>query len=233
MNLETNHPKKPTVVNVVDDMDFDFRPITSGLGFHTSKTTEVKPTFESAPLMSSPSISMPNISHARKESQAQIYQNELSLFYGSEVKTTQPAEQVKEEKIIRLATKPQRVIAYVIDVTTVLSFLGIILTVMARLIDMDLMDVWTSYPGDMTPLVLTLFVGFYLIYFSVFEKTTQSTLGKSLVGITVVSTQNKNLSFLNLVLRSAITLLNVISLGLFSYFDLQNKVCDSKVIKVD
>jgi hypothetical protein len=233
MNLETNTPKKPTIVNVVDDMDFDFKPITSGLGFHNNITTEVKPTFEAAPLLNTPSISMPNITHARKETQAQIYQNELSLFYGKELNINLPAEQVKEEKIIRIATKPQRVIAYMIDVTTILSFLGIMLTVMARLIEMDLVEVWKAYPGEMTPLVLTLFVGFYLIYFSVFEKTKQSTLGKSMVGITLVSNQNKNLSLIILILRSSITLLNVVSLGLFSYFDLQNKVCDSKVIKVD
>jgi hypothetical protein len=71
------------------------------------------------------------------------------------------------------------------------------------------------------------------MYFSIFEKTSQSTLGKNLLGITVVDLDNKNQSFIMLVFRTFISLTNFVSLGLFSYFDLQNKVSNSKVVKAD
>ena len=65
------------------------------------------------------------------------------------------------------------------------------------------------------------------MYFSIFEKTSQSTLGKNLLGITVVDLDNKSQSFTLLMFRSFVSLMNFVSLGLFSYFDLQNKVSNS------
>jgi len=230
MNLETNSTKKPNVMLTSDDIDFDFKPITSGLGFHQNKTTEIKPTFHESQSLNMNSMPMP-APMARKENQ--IYQNELSAFYGRETQTVEPVVAVKKEKIFRLATKSQRVLAYVLDLGLILSSVALVLTIMSRLIEKDLIDVWTTYPNEITPLVLILFTGFYMMYFSIFEKTFQSTLGKNLLGITVVDLDNKNQSFIMLVFRSFISLMNFVSLGLFSYFDLQNKVSNSKVVKVD
>lgn len=231
MNLESNPSKKPTVVAASDDIDFDFKPITSGLGFHSTKTTEIKPAFTEMPSMNINSMPAP-APMARKENN-QIYQNELSIFYNRE---TAPAANIqveapKPEKVIRLATKSSRVLAYVLDLALVVSCLGLVLTIMSRTIEMDLMEVWLAYPNEITPLVITLFCGFYLMYFSIFEKTAGSTLGKNLLGISVVNSENRPQSFSMLLLRSFISLVNFISLGLFSYFDLQNKVSGSKVIK--
>jgi uncharacterized RDD family membrane protein YckC len=217
-------------------MDFDFKPITSGLGFHTQKTTEIRPAFNDAPIYSSHSIpaSVPaSTPAARTINQNQIYQNELSLFYNSETSTQAPAETARPEKVIRLATKSQRIVAYFLDMGLILSLLGIVLTIMARMVEMDLMEVWSAYPNEITPLVMTLFVGFYLMYFSIFEKTSQSTLGKNLMGIKVLNIGNKAQGFSMLLVRSFVSLMNFVSLGLFSYFDLQNKISNTKVVRVD
>lgn len=236
MNLESNPSKKtaPQVVVPSDDFDFDFKPITSGLGFHAQKTTEIKPAFQES--MSSIQISQPVITpamSARKD--AQVYQNDLSIFYNRDAAINHPAPAVeaKPEKVYRLASKSQRVIAYFLDLGLIASVLGLVLTIMSRLIDVDLMEVWTAYPNEITPLVVTLFCGFYLIYFSIFEKTFTSTMGKSLLNLRVVNLENRTQNFSSLLLRSFISLVNFISLGLFSYFDLQNKVTSSKVIKAD
>ncbi len=233
MNLETTPSKKTIQNNIIEDIDFEFKPITSGLGFHHQKTTEIKP--------STNEVSLPKfastVTHLKKEvrqpsNTSAVYQNDLSLFYGHELQKEIPLEE-KKETIYRIATSSQRVIAYVLDLSAVLSFLAIVLTIMARLIHMDIVEAWSTYPHEITPLILTLFVGFYLIYFSIFEKTQQSTIGKSMVGITVVNMENKPQNFLMLVLRSTLTLSNFISLGLFAYFDLQNKVSKTKVVKVN
>jgi hypothetical protein len=231
MNLESNPSKKPNVVVALDDLDFDFKPITSGLGFHNNKTSVIKPAFSESQIMMNQVTTPVAVPVARKENQ--IYQNELSVFYGRENPVNVPVENTKVEKIIRNATKSQRVLAYVLDLGLVLSFVAIVLTVMSRLIHMDLMEVWTSYPNEITPLVLVLFAGFYMMYFSIFEKTMQSTFGKNLLGITVVDLDNKSQTFTMLMFRSFISLMNFVSLGLFSYFNLQNKVSNTKVIRID
>lgn len=230
MNLEQvkNQKNNPSVI---DDIDFEFKPITSGLGFHHQKATEIKPVITERTVAVSPiSQSMPA---AKKENT--IYQSDLSIFYGQAPAQTIPSPELKisEEKYYRLATKPQRVFAYMTDLLFITSILGLVLTVMARTISMDLIDVWTQYPNEITPLVMTLFCGFYVIYFSIFEKASQSTLGKNLFGIRVTGMNDKSLSLVALLIRSTVSLLNFVSLGLFSYFDLQNKITSSKVIRID
>jgi hypothetical protein len=48
----------------------------------------------------------------------------------------------------------------------------------------------------------------------------------------VTSQNNSSLGLGVLLLRSIFSLMNFISLGLFSYFDLQNRISGSKVIQV-
>ena len=234
MDLENLNNKK-NAAPLADDFDFDFKPITSGLGFHHgSKTQEIKPVFTDKPIIAR--TSAPQITPVAAKKEMNVYQNDLSMFYNQAPPMTMeapPLPEIKEEKVYRLATKPQRIVAYLADLLFIASLLGMVLTVMARTISMDLMDVWSQYPNEITPLFVTLFCGFYLIYFSVFEKAGQSTLGKSLFNLKVVSEDNKTLSLLSLLARSTVSLLNFVSLGLFSYFDLQNKITSSKVIRID
>jgi uncharacterized RDD family membrane protein YckC len=232
MNLEEiKQNNKITQVTDDLDLDFDFKPITSGLGFHHQKTTDAKATQIDRTVVVSPIATTPK--PFKKE--MNVYQNDLSLFYGQASSNTAPAPELKEkeEKFFRLASKPQRVFAYLTDLAFLVSILGMVMTIMARTIRMDLMKVWSMYPSEITPLVLVLFCGFYLIYFSIFEKASQSTLGKNLFGLRVTDTSDKALPLAALIIRSSVSLLNFVSLGLFSYFDLQNKITDSKVIRID
>ena len=235
MNLESTPSKKNQSPKNNDDFvmdDFEFKPITSGLGFHHPKQAEPKAASYSD---RSIPVTTPIIQSIPRKDNSNIYQNDLSLFYGQQTPTEMeaPKAEIKDEVVYRNASKAQRSFAYVLDLTLVLSMLGIVLTIMARTIEMDLMEVWSAYPNEITPLVVILFCGFYLIYFSIFENSTQSTLGKNLLNLRVVSTKNEIQEFHLLLLRSFISLTNFVSLGLFSYFDLQNKITNSKVIRVD
>jgi uncharacterized RDD family membrane protein YckC len=215
---------------VIDDLEFDFRPITPGLGFHHQNRNEVRPQLAERKVAASSSIPVV----AKKE--MNIYQNDLSLFYGPQAKpqaveVSTPAQ--KEEKSYPVASRRQRIMAYFLDLIFLGSILSLVLTIMARTISLDLREAWFLYPNEMTPLVVTLFVGFYLIYFSIFEKSANSTIGKDVLGLRVVDEHNRSLSLTYLFFRAFIGLLNFVSLGLFSYFDLQNKVTGSKIIKVN
>ncbi len=237
---QTQKPKtKPAPIQEEgkDDFDFEFKPITSGLGFHQPKTPEIKPVFTDR----IPSVPSTPVGAPLGKKEMNVYQNDLSLFYGqasaSQPTATLAPSQVEAEEVVeepyRTATRSQRVFAYVTDLTLICSVLGIVLTVMARTISMDLLEVWSQFPNEITPLVITLFCGFYLMYFSIFEKASQSTLGKNLFHLRVLGTDDRPLALSSLLLRSVVSLLNFVSLGLFSYFDLQNKVTGSKVVRVD
>lgn len=230
MNIEqvkNNNKEMP----IIDDIDFDFKPITSGLGFHHQKTTDAKPVVMERK-MATPNTQFQTIPEKKE---ANVYQSDLSIFYGNgneEVKTSMPEKKI-EEKIIRLAPRASRISAYVFDLLFITGLLGIVLTVMARTISMDIYEAWSNYPSEITPLVMTLFCGFYIMYFSIFEKAGQSTIGKFVFKLKVTSTENGSLSLAALIMRSVVSLLNFVSLGLFSYFDLQDKITGSKVVRVD
>lgn len=228
MNLEQNKNQKNNTSSI-DDLDFDFKPITSGLGFHQTKT-EVKPMIQERPMTVA---QVAPIIPVKKD--LNVYQNDLAIFYNQAVeKKAQEVEaKIEEEKFFKLATKSQRVVAYIADLLFIVSILGIMLMVMARTTGMDLLEIWSSYPNEITPLVVTLFCGFYLNYFSIFEKAGQSTLGKSMFNLRVISLDDKNPGLITLFMRSTIGLLNFVSLGLFSYFDLQNKITGTKVVRAE
>ncbi len=231
MNLESSSsPKKTPPALDLDLEDFDFKPITSGLGFsHQQKTSEIKPVFaeRTSPVREAP-VSRPQ---QMPKNDMNVYQNDLSLFYG-QTESSRPVPVIEErlEKVYRVAAKADRIVAYVLDMGILLSVMSVMLLFMAKATGMEIMEAWAQYPDEITPLVMTLFCGFYLLYFSIGEKN-GATLGKSLMNIRVVNSENKNQEFMTLVARSFISLMNFASIGLFSYFDLQNKATNSKVIK--
>jgi uncharacterized RDD family membrane protein YckC len=235
MNLDTNSSPQKNIPPMLDeDLDFDFKPITSGLGFHHQKTTEVKPYASDVNLPKMQSSSKKIISSpSPKMEQNTFFQGDLALFYGAPQVETVTREQAKTEKVYRQASNSQRVLAYVLDLGLILSFLSLVMMIMARLIHLDLVEAMQTYPHEMTPMLLVLFVGFYLLYFAIFEKTAASTFGKNILGLAVVQENHQSLGFARLVLRTCISLANFISLGFFSYFDLQNKMTGSKVIRND
>ena len=233
MNLESSSsPKKTPPALDLDLEDFDFKPLTSGLGFsHQQKTSEIKPVFleRTAPVREAPVTRQQPVT----KNEMNVCQNDLSLFYGqAEANRHSPVIEEKPEKVYRVASKIDRMVAYVFDMGVLLSVISIMLMFMAKATGMEIMAAWAQYPDEITPLVVTLFSGFYLLYFSIGEKN-GSTIGKSLVNVKVVNMENKNQDFMTLVARTFITLMNFASIGLFSYFDLQNKATNSKVIKAD
>jgi uncharacterized RDD family membrane protein YckC len=235
MNLDNVPSTKKNSASVDFDLDeFDFRPITSGLGFsHQQKTTtEIKPAFaERQVVRETPVVARPK---AAPKKEMNVYQNDLSIFYGDSQQTAPvvPMPEPKREKVYRTASRTDRSVAYILDLGILGSVLSVMLTFMSRALGMNIMEAWAQYPNEITPLILTLFSGFYLLYFSISEKT-GATMGKAMMNIRVVNTENRSQDFMSLVLRTLITLTNFASLGLFSYFDLQNKATSSKVIKAD
>jgi uncharacterized RDD family membrane protein YckC len=220
--------------SLIDDFDIDFKPITSGLGFNHPKTTDPKSFVveKKASLNSSLNISLKN--------EIGFHKNEFAKFY-EDIKTNELVSSSIEKPIVsnketeiyfQDAKSSKRILAYLFDVSLVISLVSLVLVAMSRLIQVDLVSTFMLYPEELFPLAFILFVGFYLIYFSIFEKTSQSSLGKSIFSLRVVRVDQKPLSLLVLLLRSFITLLNILSLGLFSYFDLQSKISGTRVIKV-
>jgi len=242
MNIEPTLSKSTQKVSH-DDLnldDFDFKPITSGLGFHHPKIQEVKPVFTEKNIQLPVVKNIPSPT-AAKRSETPVYENDLSLFYKNTVTTSETAkaktnnedisEKISSEISYVLASRFKRILSYTLDLLFLTSILLLVLVTMTRIIGMDLISAWENYPHEITPLVCVLFSGFYVIYFSIFEKSSSSTVGKNMLGLEVVNIDNSYPSLGVLILRSVISLLNFLSLGLFSWFNLQDKITQTKIIR--
>lgn len=235
MNLEpvNNGNKAPAEIDDLFD-DLDFKPITSGLGFH-HKANNPKPAFTERVTPQAASQTPISNTQAPPQTGTEVYQNDLSVFYNNTLGTTPSTPTKKSEpeiKKMKTASTGLRLGAFVADLLFIFSLLSIVVVVMARIIHMDAISAWRSYPQEITPLVASLFVGFYLMYFSIFDKFPGASLGKTMFNLKVVQKgDQKALSFSQLLARSVITLVGFLSFGLFSYFDLQNKMTNSEVVR--
>lgn len=216
------------------DLDnFDFKPITPGLGFHQdAKPVESQELPKPAPLRrerasTSPYQKMDSVSES-------FFPSDLESFYSNSAQTktsTVSAARIQEIIPLKAAASSERIAAYVLDIFLLLSAVALTALTMTRVLGLSISEVSARYPNEATPLILTLFVGYYLIYFSVFEKSETSTLGKSIFSLKVSHEENEDLSLGQLMLRSMLSLFNFVSLGLFSYYDLQSKMSRSKVVR--
>lgn len=193
MNLENVPSPKKNPASVDIDLDeFDFKPITSGLGFSQQQktTTEIKPAFAERQISREiPVVSRPQ-SAPNKE--MNVYQNDLSLFYGQSEQNVRAtaAVEAKPEKTYHSATSAVRIVAYILDMGILCSILSVMLMFMSRATGLEIMEAWSLYPNEITPLILTLYCGFYILYFSISEKN-GATMGKALMNIRVVDAHNR------------------------------------------
>lgn len=215
------------------DLDnFDFKPITSGLGFHHEPKAEPQEMPKPTTLRRERSGKSP---YQKFETNSEsFFPSDLESFYADAsgaAAVEKLASRVREIAPLRNASPSERIAAYVLDLGLILSAVTLTGLTMTRVLDLSLSEVTSRYPNEATPLMLTLFVGYYLIYFSVFEKSEASTLGKSIFSLRVSAEEGEEMSLIKLLMRSSISLLNFVSLGLFSYYDLQSKMSRSRVVR--
>ncbi len=212
--------------------NFDFKPITSGLGFHQEPKVEPQEMPKSNPVRRERTGTSPY--QKFETSHESFFPSDLESFYASASKAQISQKMItpmKEVAPLRSADSSTRVAAYILDLALILSAVTLTGLTMTRVLGLSLSEVANRYPNEATPLMLTLFVGYYLIYFSVFEKSETSTLGKSIFSIRVSAMENEDLTLGKLLIRSSLSLFNFVSLGLFSYYDLQSKMSRSRVVR--
>ena len=196
-----------------DSVDFEFKPINQGLGFHQKETPVTKPLskdFEDA-----------KKADLQKQYKADLLKRSVTLEETNQMKQRKPIT-VKAEQT--LATPLSRSLAFAIDLLFVIS--NVLLTVYV-LVNMTKIDISDLMGIDLLLLCSGLTVFYYLLYFSVFELMPWSTFGKYFFDLKVTCNNGSRLSFNESLLRS---LLSIGSLPLL-VFDWHNKLTKTKVLK--
>lgn len=230
----------------IDDLlnDFDFKPITQGLGFHHSlkdkKEVSVSLKTKAASLgddLETRATSLKK-NYTHDEKKQNINMGDLSPFYNNEPKQlhqeielsiplTQDEEQVIENES---ATYLSRTIAWGIDMIMLTAIMLITVTgiLISTDVPLEIINVF-MISDDLLMSFTALSAMFYIFYFSFLDKTNYSTPGKRMMSIKVDSNFGR-LSLFQTFSRTIISILCVFTLGLISLTKLQDTMTNTKVV---
>lgn len=207
--------------------EFEFNPITEGLGFHHEKEKKtVLPKSTKPQNLVSGAAQFPRM----QQDIQSIVNPELAPFYSA----TKPNAHVEKEKSLpknlEAATSTHQFFAWLLDMAFLSCFVSItfVLFMLFSGIEQEYFFKMVRL-NEVSFFFLTFLSLYYLFYFSFFDLT--STFGKSLVGIKVVTIDNKQPELKNTFIRSFISLVSFIAIGLPNILDFQGRLSDTKVVK--
>jgi uncharacterized RDD family membrane protein YckC len=230
-------------LDVLFDDDFDFKPITKGLGFHHSvkdkaevsaslknQQVQLKNDIEQRAKKLNTSVQVSKPAAASMGDLAPFYQEQKKEDIQLKIEETEISE--TETLIAEEANGFLRFAAWMLDmvIVSVLFFISFVSMMLTSNTPLSMVRE-ILFTADLFLTVMPIFGIFYVFYFSFFDKTSFSTPGKKLVGLKVVKLNGKNISMLQALMRSIITVLSVMTFGLLTILDAQGKLTDTKVIK--
>lgn len=243
MNLEQNSNLDVKKINSLDELfdDIDFKPVTDGLGFHGNQKAEEA--FKNArqqvisratPVRTQHTLEHPFTTHQRainaKAPASDYVQSDLALFYGNEV--PEDKAELIIEKPITTASNGIRLVAFVVDFIIVAAMTWLTFACITFLTDVDFAASLLEGHLDMMIVIGVMYLGYFILYFTILEKFQGGSIGKETLGLKVKTLSGKGPSLLRCFSRTVITLIGLFSLGLTTLVDLPGRITGTRVIKV-
>ncbi|OFZ14302.1 MAG: hypothetical protein A2X86_05490 [Bdellovibrionales bacterium GWA2_49_15] len=221
--------------------EFSFRPITQGLGFHHDKQQWPKPKAnQSSPLQKSRTNPQPASVQARQESSPEQRETSaLHKIYGYSAAVTKPALSTRHGAGFETSVGKQNLsdvpvlsqfTAWIIDLMVIgLGTFFIILCSSFITFGNFFGPFYSSVSTEFYLLFTTLFCLFYLFYFTLLDLN--SSIGKSLMSIKVVSTDKSQIEMKDTFIRALVTLISLMGLGIPAALDFQGKLSKTTLKK--
>lgn len=234
---QSNSRKQQPTVDLFED--FDFKPLSEGLGFHHgNKATEA--------VKEATRVMVERSSHNSRQSVRQVHpfeqhqlesstlanapkefiQNDLALFYNNK---QAPVVEFKNEIVVeKIASKTLRLSAFVIDMAFISALTIITIESVSLLTGLQFwLELFTL--DSLTASTLgVLFSAYFILYFTLLEKFQGRSIGKDLLGLTLSTTNN--LTMMKIFFRTLLTLVGFVSLGLTNAVDVPSKITGTKVV---
>jgi uncharacterized RDD family membrane protein YckC len=250
---EHQNKEIPDIKFNIDEFDienYDFKPLTEGLGFHkdqkkkaiTTRSTQgqslprpstvVKQRAKSAGVATLASRNKGIVTQVSQAHSSVKFDRGLEAFYRDDPLTTEADKEVepvsKERKVVVLADSAERVMAFFLDYILIFALTGLTFYGFSYIAEVPIDVFMATATKSLLLLGALLHVLFFLFYFSVLDIA--GTVGKRLFGITLESVDGK-LGLGETFLRSLIVLFSIPLLGLPIFINLQDKLTDTRVIR--
>ncbi len=242
MEIQQNLASSKTHIPVEDVFDdFDFKPLSEGLGFHhgnkradvvkeahkvvaeKAAATKVVTSIKTSQHPFEQHLSSKAVVNESKE----FVQSDLSLFYA---KNDQPLiEELAIEESIQLASKAIRLSAFAIDLIIVLAMTLLTLFLVEFVTGMEFLNFSLFTDPLLITTLLTLFGCYFILYFTLLEKFQGKSIGKELLGLSITTSRGHQMT--SYFVRSFFTLAGFLSLGLTNLVDLPGKITHTRVVR--
>lgn len=224
--------------NILDQDDL-FKPITDGLGFHHSvkdkKEVAISLKNKSLDLKRDLDLRTKQLTQEIKKTSNTIDMGELAPFYKKEEAQSLHTidldlEHSQDEEEYETVNIFKRFFAYAVDISL------LVITISCAFVA-SLYSTGLSFNNaklilnDPLSSILSGLMGclFYTLYFTFFDKSAFSSIGKRLLNIKLVSLEGE-LTFSQTFYRSSLSLISFFSLGLFNILKLEDKLTGTTVI---
>jgi len=254
-SLSTSSKPMPPIQINLDEFNIcedSFKPMTKGLGFHQEqKRTTFKPAPKEVKAFGV-TRSLPKASAVLSTltgSQASVAASQhiptgLEAFYGAkgnpgnqinnqnitDKKIEISEVKVESKSLLKTAPMGSQFAAWIIDLLVVSSFVAVTgaLLVLASGIQFRVFIHLIS-AQDIIVFSSAIFSIYYLLYFTILDLS--SSPGKTILGIRLLRSDNKNVTVKNTFTRALVSLLSSVALFLPMLLDFQGRLSDSKVVK--
>jgi uncharacterized RDD family membrane protein YckC len=225
MELTPNSDPQKSIKLNLDDFDiesFEVKPLNKGLGFHKNEERVRPKKSNVVPVAAKP------VSEVRQLLQRS---EPLPRLFSEEVKA--PTERVPEAApTLKTAKAYARGVAYLLDLAIISAiFSGLVLIFLVSAgykIEVTSLNRLLENTGVIITLGL-FFSLIYLLYFSLLDM--HASFGKEALGLRVEGTREKRLTISQSFMRSVLSLISYLALGLPMILDLHSKLSDSMVIE--
>ena len=228
MNLTSQEEQNKRNHLFDDNEDFDFKPLSDGLGFHHEEKIKVSIQAQPAKQNISRAIRLSSAQPSFETVKPSYIQSDLSLFYENSTKSEEQTELV-EAKSYPEALKTTRFAAYALDLFFVSLVTFLTLSVVSKFTGIDFVEQMSAMEEMSLLSVGFIFFSYYFIYFTLLEKMQGKTLGMDLFGIQI--NRDKELSIIDIFFYEAVVLLGFFSMGLTNFLNLPQIICGIKLIE--
>ncbi len=223
-------------INFKDEFeDFDFRPITKGLGIQT-KTNIEQLTHRGARKTAFPLLNrnIRPISNKQAVVAVPLHRQHKDMSksdpqvadYYSKIQKETPKERIKE---VIIASKSDRASAWIVDVIVIMLVLIFMLISFSIFSGIKLTEIMSTGGTTQTWMFfIFIFSIFYIFYFTILDST--ETIGKNLFKLKVRSIK-ENITITESLFRSTLSLLFLYMMGVGLWFDIHSKITNTKTIK--
>jgi len=231
------------------DGDSPFKTLSDGLGFHhslkgksevktslTEKSNQLKRDMDNR----ARTLNLESKKTINNTAEQSVNMGELAPFYQTQSSPEFTLEEKKEELDVSLtntivdqpAGLSLRFSAWLLDLVVVSSLVTLTASSIIIAANIPLSYIRENlYNTDIMMAYSCIALMLYVFYFSFFDKTKFSSLGKRLLSLRIVNSKGDDITMLQAVNRTLLTLLSSLTLGIISLLLFQDKLTDTKVIK--